>query len=97
MGFLGLVDDIVGVTEAGFKAQELNAYINVKTAEKTLQFGVKKCKSMLIGENTEKFINNDIQVDNWVSSYKEDKSTGESNLVEKYEGKVDIENVEEYT
>ena len=97
VGFLGLVDDIVGVTEAGFKAQELNAYINVKTAEKTLQFGAKKCKSMLIGKNTEKVINNHLQVDNWVSSYEEDKSTGESNLVEKYEGKVDIEKVEEYT
>ena len=36
-GFLGLVDDIVGITEAGYKAHQLNA---VKTAEKTLQFVV---------------------------------------------------------
>ena len=33
IGMLGLVDDIIGVTEAGFKAQMLNAFINVKTAE----------------------------------------------------------------
>ena len=39
IGFLGLVDDIVGITEAGFKAQELNAYINVKTAEKASNLG----------------------------------------------------------
>ena len=50
VGFLGLVDDIVGITEAGFKAQQLNAYINVKTAEKMLQFGHSKCKSMLVGK-----------------------------------------------
>ena len=38
VGFLGLVDDIVGVTEAGHKAQQLNAFMNLKTAEKRLQF-----------------------------------------------------------
>ena len=36
VGFHGLVDDILGITEAGFKAQQLNAFINIKTAEKTL-------------------------------------------------------------
>ena len=30
VGFLGLVDDIVGITEVGFKAQQLNAFINLK-------------------------------------------------------------------
>jgi hypothetical protein len=44
IGFLGLVDDIVGITEVGYKAQQLNAFINLKTSEKSLQFGVKKCK-----------------------------------------------------
>ena len=39
VGFLGLVDDIVGITEVEYKAQELNAFINLKTAEKSLQFG----------------------------------------------------------
>ena len=30
-----MVDDVVGVTEVGFKASELNSVINVTTAEKT--------------------------------------------------------------
>ena len=34
VGFLALVDDIIGVTEAGMKAQMMNAFINTKTAEK---------------------------------------------------------------
>ena len=44
VGFLGMVDDIVGITEAGYQASQLNAFINVNTAEKTLQFGPAKCQ-----------------------------------------------------
>ena len=62
VGFLGLVDDIVGVTEAWFKAQQLNSFMNVKTAEKSLQFGASKCKSMLVGKNKENVVNNNLLV-----------------------------------
>ena len=58
--FLGLVDDIVGITEAGFKAQQLNSFMNVKTAEKSLQFGASKCKSMLIGKNKDNVLNSNL-------------------------------------
>ena len=37
-GILGKIGDKVGVSESGQKAVELNAFINVKTAEKKLQF-----------------------------------------------------------
>ena len=37
---LGLVDDIVGVTEAGYRAQQLNVMANVKSSEIGLQFGI---------------------------------------------------------
>ena len=75
VGFLGLVDDIVGITEAGHKAQALNSYINVKTAEKMLQFGHSKCKSMLVGNNTENVLNNNLHVDNWKTEYVENKTS----------------------
>ena len=65
IGMLGLVDDIIGITEPGFKAQMLNAFLNIKTAEKGLQFGVKKCKSMLIAKNTENILNSSLCVDKW--------------------------------
>ena len=32
VGFLGLVDDIIGISEAGSKAQILNTFLNIKTA-----------------------------------------------------------------
>jgi hypothetical protein len=91
VGFLGLVDDIVGITEAGFKAQQLNAFINLKTAEKTLQFGVSKCKSMLICKDGVSDVNNDLFVDNWEISYKENPNTGETDLVENFSGLIKIE------
>ena len=96
IGFLGLVDDIVGVTLAGHKAAQLNAVINVKTAEKTLQFGASKCKSMLIGKDTENVLNNEQLVDNWKVSYECNESSGEVDLIETYEGKVKIEKTDEY-
>ena len=34
IGVLGMIDDFLGVSESGLKASQLNAFINVKTAEK---------------------------------------------------------------
>ena len=91
VSLLGLVDDMIGVTSAGFKAQQLNALLNVKTAEKQLQFGIRKCKSMLVGKNKENAINNHLTVDSWKVQYIENKETGNIDLHETYEGRVNIE------
>ena len=45
VSLLGLVDDVIGVTEAGFKAQQMNLILNVKSAEKCSQFGVKQVQN----------------------------------------------------
>ena len=63
LAILGLVDDTIGITEAGHEAQMMNAFLNVKTAEKRLQFGVTKCKSMLVGKDTENIFNDKLVVD----------------------------------
>ena len=47
---LGQVDDLIGVAEAGYKSDQVNAFVNAKTADKDLQFGHKKCKTMLISK-----------------------------------------------
>ena len=49
VGILGQIDDLIGITEAGYKAQQMNSYLNVKTGDKYLQFGPDKCKAMLVG------------------------------------------------
>ena len=97
VGFLGLVDDIVGITESGFKAQQLNSFINVKTAEKTLQFGPAKCKSMLVGKDTNNVFNSEMHVDKWVVDHIDNSKTGEADLVEYFSGKVSIGQTDEQT
>ena len=52
ISMLGLVDDIVGISEVGYKSHQMNAVINAKTAEKGLRFSATKCKTMLVGRCT---------------------------------------------
>ena len=91
VGMLGFVDDTLGITEAGYKAQMFNALFNIKTAEKFLQFGVKKCKYLVVGNRIENFHQTPLTVDKWSEDYLEEKTTGSTNLVEKYEGQAEIE------
>ena len=72
----------------------MNVFLNLKTAEKCLQFGATKCKTMLIGKSTENIINTKLLVDKWEVIY-EESDTGEEVLVETYVGQVPIEEVEE--
>ena len=94
VSMLGLVDDIIGITAADYKAHQLNTILKVKTAEKRLQFGVSKCKTMLVSKNTKTELNNGtLTVDNWCVKYKHDDETGENTLNEKYVGQVNMEQV----
>ena len=86
---------MIGVSEAGYKAQIMNTILNFKSAEKGLQFGTSKCKMMIIGKNKEIIRNNKIHVDKWMEEYIENKETGEIDLKEKYIGEVEIEEVKE--
>ena len=45
---LGLVDDVIGTTKPDHRAQQLISILKVKTPEKQLQFGVQKCKMILV-------------------------------------------------
>ena len=38
ISMLALVDDLIGITYAGYKAQQMNIALNVKAAGKRLQF-----------------------------------------------------------
>ena len=60
IGLLGLVDDLIGVTEVGYQAQMMNSFMNVRTAEKCLQFGIKKCHTMLIGDKSDCIVDNEL-------------------------------------
>ena len=68
----------------------VNAFMNVKTAEKCLQFGVKKCKSMLVGRNLDNVIDSTLCVDKWTVDHEENHETGDTDLVETYSGQVEV-------
>ena len=89
---LALVDDMLGVTEPGYKAQQMNAVINAKTAEKRLQFGVSKCKTMIIGD-IKHLVNNNLSVDNWKIRHTDKEN---EDLVETFDGKTTIEETDKY-
>ena len=92
IGILGQIDDLIGVTEPGFKAQQMNAYLNVMTADKYLQFGPDKCKTMLVGSMKKKFnfLLTNLQVDTRKSTHNK-----EGNLVDTFVGKTDMEDVKD--
>ena len=61
-----------------------------------LQFGPTKCKSMLVGKNSESILNSHLQVDNWKVEHVDNPETKESDLVETYEGLVSIGKTEKH-
>ena len=73
-------------SQAGYQAKQMNTLINIKTAEKTLQFGPSKCKSMFVGKSSNVLLNSDLHVDSWKVSYEDNIETGDLDLIETYEG-----------
>ena len=48
---LGWIDDVITVSESGYKTARLNSFINAKFALKKLRLGAKKCYMMHVGNN----------------------------------------------
>ena len=63
----------------------MNAIFNVRTAEKTLQFGAKKCRMMLVGNKVETVHSANLKVDQWSVELQED-----GGFTETYMGKVEM-------
>ena len=89
---LGLVDDVIGITTADYRAQQLNSILKVKTAEKRLQFGVKKCKTMLVEKktrhaSTDVDICASLSVDEWNVHHEHNTITNQNTLIESKDGK----------
>ena len=96
ISLLGLVDDTIGVTEAGFKATQMNTFMNVRTADKYLQFGADKCKYMVVGKNKDDLVDTELFVDNWAVEHKDNTTTGDSEIEEKFLGEIPMGRTEEH-
>ena len=80
---LSMVDDIICISECGYKSAMVNSYIQCKTSSKKLQFGATKCKKIHIGKNREDFKCHPLFVDSW----EENEIKNDEN------GKITIEDV----
>ena len=90
VGVLGMIDDLAGVSEGAMKAKQLNAFINVKTAEKKLQFGPDKCHTLTISNKNIIKEETDLHIDYW-----SEKHNKEDQIIETFEGKLKMKNVSE--
>ena len=62
---LSMVDDLLCVSECGFKTKSAHAFLTLKTESKKLQFGANKCKKLHVGKRIEDFKCQLLKVDNW--------------------------------
>ena len=81
---LGQVDDLLGISEAGYKSEQLNAFVNVKTSDKDLQFSSDKCSFMVVSKmKLKSFQKSELFVDTWRL-----KHISDDKMIEDFEGKV---------
>ena len=85
---LAMVDDVLIVTECGYKSTMANAFINTKSNMKKLQYGTNKCHKMHVGRRKNEDICPDLFVDGWKLKEVSEIDTGivEDDLVDDYDG-----------
>ena len=74
----------------------MNAFINVKSADKNLKFGITKCKSMPISKASESVLKSELLY-SWSVQYEDNSQTGDTNIVETHMGLTAIEKTNEQT
>ena len=86
IGPLGMVDDLLTISECGYKSALLNQFINYKTGSKRLQFGTEKCIKMHIGRGKGDVLCKDLHVGAWKTDIISDPVTGECSRSEYFSG-----------
>ena len=68
----------------------MNTYLNIRTADKYLQFGHDKCKTMIVSKKkiVDEHLHSNLKVDTWKLVYDKDK-----NMQESFDGKKSMEEV----
>ena len=77
---LSMVDDVVCISECGYKAVMSNSYMQSKTRSKKLQFGSSKCKKIHIGKQHEDFKCHNVYVDSWEETETTNTETGNTQV-----------------
>jgi hypothetical protein len=92
---LAMIDDLITVTECGYKSTMANSYLNSKTAIKKLQFGTQKCHKMHVGSKKVEEICPDLFVEGWKRKEVKEINVDHVNLEDEYEGECKMDEVSE--
>ena len=90
-----MVDDVLCVSECGFRTSMAHAYISVKTDCKKLQFGAIKCKKLHVGKVHEEHKCQTLEIDNWKEVEIMNEETGIDEIQDKCEGMEVMEEKDE--
>ena len=74
---LGFVDDIISVSESGYKTTRMNSFINTQLAMKKLRLEAKKCFVMHVGNEHDNYKNVELYIDGWDVKTVDNFLTGE--------------------
>ena len=62
---LSMVDDLLCISECGYRTTSAHAYLAFKTDSKKLQFGTQKCKKLHVGKSFDDFKCQTLKIQNW--------------------------------
>ena len=92
---LSMVDDLLSVSECGFKTQTVNAFLTFKTDSKKLQFGAQKCKKLHVGKNLASYKCTAMKVDEWKEVEVVNEETGIDEIKDICNDKYEMEEKED--
>ena len=82
-------DDVLKISECGYKTSMVHGFMKMKTDSKKLQFGAPKCKKMHVGKNLESFKWQTLKVDDWKEIEIVNEETGDEEIKDIIEGTKD--------
>ena len=90
---LSMVDDVLTISECGYRTSMVHGFMKLKTDSKKLQFGANKCKKMHIGKVHESFKCQTLKVDNWKEIEVTNEETGAESIEDVLDGEIEMENI----
>ena len=89
---LSMIDDVLTISECGYRTSMVHGFMKLKTDCKKLQFGANKCKKMHIGKVYESFKCQTLKVDNWKELEVTNEETGAETIEDVIDGETEMEN-----
>ena len=87
---LSMVDDLLTISECGYKTSMVHGFMKIMTDSKKLQFGADKCKKMHVGKYCEIYKCQTLKVDQWKEIEIINEETGSEEINDIIEGEKEM-------